>query len=52
MYSSKILLLIFMFVAVLFGTVNTEKTICGNTIGWLNNVLFAIGVVGTIAYYI
>ena len=42
----------FIFIAVWWGSVNLVKSIHGNHIPWGNFLLFAIGVTGTIAYFI
>lgn len=52
MYSSKIILLAFIFLATWMGFVNLFKVMYKNDIPWLNNILLAIGIVGVIAYFI
>ncbi|WP_406543826.1 hypothetical protein [Pseudobutyrivibrio sp.] len=52
MYSSKIILLAFIFLATWMGFVNLFKVMYKNDIPWLNSILFAIGVVGVVAYFI
>lgn len=52
MYSSKIILLAFIFLAIWMGFVNLIKVMYKNDIPWLNNILLAIGIVGVIAYFI
>ena len=52
MYTSKILLLVFIFIALWWGSVNLVKTIHGDKIPWGNFVLSTIGIVGIIAYFI
>lgn len=52
MYKSKILLLVFIFIAVWWGSVNIAKIIGKNEIPFGNFIFFTIGVVGTIAYFL
>ena len=52
MYSSKILLLVFIIFTVFWGTVNTSRIIYKASIPTMNFVFFTIGVVGVIAYFI
>ncbi len=52
MYSSKILLLVFIFLTVFFGIVNTGRFFHKESVPPMNFVLFTIGVVGIIAYFI
>jgi hypothetical protein len=52
MYSSKIVLLAFIFLAIWMGFINLFKVMYKNDITWLNNILLAVGIVGVIAYFI
>lgn len=52
MYSSKTILLAFIFLATWMGSINFFKVMYKNDIPWLNNILLAIGIVGVIAYFI
>lgn len=52
MYQSKILLLIFIFVAVWTSLVNIGRTIANDDISGMNILLQTIGIVGVIAYYL
>ena len=52
MYSSKILLLVFISFTVFFGLVNTGRFFRKGSIPSMNFVFFTIGVVGIIAYFI
>lgn len=52
MYSSKTILLAFIFLATWMGLVNLFRGMYKNDIPWLNNILLAIGIVGVIAYFI
>ena len=52
MYSSKILLLVFIIFTVFWGTVNTSRLLYKQSIPPMNFVFFTIGVVGIIAYFI
>lgn len=52
MYESKGWLLIFIFLAVWFAIINIAKLIRKEYIPWCNFLIWAIGIVGTIAYYI
>ncbi len=52
MYSSKILLLIFIFLAVYWTFVNILKAIYKESIPWGNIILMVVGIVGIVAYFI
>lgn len=52
MYTSKIVLLVFIFLAVWWSIVNFCKMICGNNIPNGNFILQTIGIVGIIAYFL
>lgn len=52
MYSSKILLLVFIFLTVFFGFVNTGRFFRKDSVSFMNFVMLTIGVVGIIAYFI
>lgn len=52
MYTSKLLLLCFIFLATLFSIVNIGKVICRDYVSPHNTILNAIGIVGIIAYFI
>lgn len=52
MYTSKLVLLIFVFLAVWMGFINIVKAVRGESIAWGNFVLSAIGITGIVAYFI
>ena len=52
MYTSKIVLLVFIFIAVWFGLINVARLIAHNNLHWFNLFSNAIGIVGVIAYFL
>lgn len=52
MYTSKIVLLIFLFLAVWWSIVNFCKLVRGNGIPKWNFILQTIGIVGIVAYFL